>query len=165
MTGPSDIVRAMFAHHLWATEKLIEHLEGLDPEQLDGTIPGTYGSILSTLTHLIDADARYLLRLTTVSLSPYVDRGARPLAELRADLTEHAGRWDVFLDQLEAGSLEAAVLGHEDYPDTEHAEGLLLLQAIHHGNDHRTQICSTLGALGHEVPDLDGWTFWAEGPG
>jgi uncharacterized damage-inducible protein DinB len=40
---------------------------------------------------------------------------------------------------------------------------MLLIQAIHHGNDHRTQICSTLGALGEEVPELDGWRFWVEG--
>ena len=165
MTGPSDIVHAMFAHHLWATEKLFDHLDGLPREQLDTEIAGTYGSILSTLTHLIDADGRYLTRLNDPSPPPYEDRGARPLAELRADLEEHAGRWDGFLDQLDAGSLEATIAGRDDYPETPHAEGLLILQAIHHGNDHRTQICSTLGALGHEVPDLDGWSFWAEGRG
>jgi len=165
MTGPSDVVRAMFAHHLWATRELIDHLETLSQARLDETIPGTYGSIFETLTHLVDADGRYLLRLTTVSPPPYEDRGARPLAELRADMAEHAGRWDGFLDQLDAGSLKAAILARDDYPDTEHAEGMLLLQAIHHGNDHRTQICSTLGALGQEVPDLDGWTYWAEGRG
>lgn len=165
MTVPSDIVRAMFAHHVWATERLIEHLEGLDPEQLDGTIPGTYGSILSTLTHLIDADGRYLVRLHDPSPPPYEDQGARPLGELRADLAEHARRWEEVLDRLDAGSLDAAILGREDYPDTEHAEGMLLLQTIHHGNDHRTQVCSTLGALGQDPPDLDGWTYWAEGCG
>jgi len=163
MTEPRDVVRAMFAHHLWATRRLISHLEGLPRERLDDAVPGTYGSILSTLTHLVDADGRYLLRLTTTSPPPYEDGGSRPLPTLRSELDEHGERWTAFLDRLEAGTLQAAITGREDYPDTHDAEGLLLLQAIHHGNDHRTQVCSTLGALGEDVPDLDGWAYWAEG--
>ena len=163
MTGPNDIVRAMFAHHLWATEKLVDHLEGLPRQRLDDAVPGTYGSILSILTHLVDADGRYLLRLTTTSPPPYEDGGSRPLAALRAELGDHEERWKGFLDLLDSGTLRASITGREDYPDTHDAEGLLLIQAIHHGNDHRTQICSTLGALGEDVPDLDGWAYWAEG--
>jgi uncharacterized damage-inducible protein DinB len=163
MTEPIDIVRSMFAHHFWATEKVINHLEGLPQQRLDDAVPGTYGSILSTLTHLVDADDRYLLRLTTTSLPPYEDRGPRPLATLRSELSDHKKRWSVSLDRLNAGTLQASITGRDDYPDTHDAEGLLLLQAIHHGNDHRTQICSTLGALGEVVPDLDGWAFWAGG--
>ena len=32
-------------------------------------------------------------------------------------------------------------------------------QAIHHGNDHRTQICTILGQNGISVGDLDVWAF------
>jgi hypothetical protein len=39
---------------------------------------------------------------------------------------------------------------------------MLLIQAIHHGNDHRTQICSTLGARDLPLPEIDGWDFWAD---
>ena len=163
MTTPPDVLRAVFAHHLWATERLIDHLGGLSRDRLDGAIPGTYGSILSTLTHLIDADERYLIRLSDPSPLSYEDGGARSLEALRSDLREHARRWDEALDLLERGELRARIQGREDYPAVDDAEGLLLLQAVHHGNDHRTQISSTLGALGEEVPDLDGWTYWAEG--
>jgi uncharacterized damage-inducible protein DinB len=163
MTGPGDVVRSMFGHHLWATETLIHHLEAQPRDRLDDAVPGTYGSILSTLTHLIDADARYLLRLTSTTPPPYEDGGARPLATLRSELLDHRSRWAEFLDRLDAGTLQASIVGREDYPDTHDAEGLLLLQAVHHGNDHRTQICSTLGAVGAEVPELDGWAYWAEG--
>jgi uncharacterized damage-inducible protein DinB len=153
----------MFDHHLWATRRLIEHLESLAPERLDAEIPGTYGSIAATLTHLVDADGRYLRRMRTPTLPPSEDRPAAPLAELRSDLDDHAARWREILDELDTGDLHAAILGRDDYPDTHDAEGMLLLQAVHHGNDHRTQVCSTLGALGLEVPDLDGWEYWANG--
>lgn len=163
MTTASDVLRAMFDHHRWATEGLIDHLAGLPPERLDQAIPGTYGSILQTLTHLVDGDDRYLIRLRDPSPAGFVDRDAVPLEQLRVDARAHARRWQQALDELDEGTLDAAIVGREGYPDTQPAEALLMLQAIHHGNDHRTQICSTLGALGEKVPDLDGWDYWAGG--
>jgi uncharacterized damage-inducible protein DinB len=122
--------------------------------------------MIVTLTHLVDADARYLRRLRDPSPPPYDARQGVPLSELRAQLDGNRARWDEALDELEAGALHASVRDHQDgYPDTDPAEGLLLVQAVHHGNDHRTQICSTLGALGEEVPELDGWAFWEHGRG
>lgn len=162
MTTSDEIVRLMFEHHLWATGRLIDHLEAVSPERLDDAVPGTYGPVLQTLTHLVDADDRYLQRLSSKVLGPYEDRGSVPLATLRGELDDHRTRWNGYLLQLDEGTLRAAITDRGDAPDIPDAEGLLLLQAIHHGNDHRTQICSTLGSLGQEVPDLDGWTFWAE---
>jgi uncharacterized damage-inducible protein DinB len=163
MTTASDVLRAMFDHHLWATQALIDHLGGLPPERLDQAIPGTYGSMIDTLTHTIDADSRYLLRLRNPSPPIADDRVGVPLEQLRAEMPEHRRKWDQALTDLESGSLHAAIRKREDYPDTDPAESMLLIQAIHHGNDHRTQICSTLGALGEEVPELDGWEYWVRG--
>jgi uncharacterized damage-inducible protein DinB len=166
MTKPNDVLREMFDHHLWATETLIDHLEALPAERLDASVPGTYGSMIDTLTHMIDADSRYLLRLRDPSPPTREDRVGVTLAHLRSEMPEHRDRWDAALDEIERGELSTRIADHQsDYPDTPDAEGLLLLQAIHHGNDHRTQICSTLGALGEEVPELDGWNYWAYGRG
>src|SRR5438132_5813683 len=49
-------------HDVWATERLIEHCRGLTPEQLELTVPGTYGTIRRTLAHIVAADERYLRR-------------------------------------------------------------------------------------------------------
>jgi uncharacterized damage-inducible protein DinB len=165
MTTPADVLRALFAHHLWATGRLIEHLAALPADRLDGAVPGTYGSMIETLTHLMDADSRYLHRTQDPSPPPASasHREGISLDTLREELPEHRRRWDEVLDRLERGELSSSILGRSDYPDTRDAEGMLLLQAIHHGNDHRTQICSTLGAMGEEVPDLDGWEFWRSG--
>ena len=134
MTQPADVVRSLFAHHLWATETLIDHLAGLPAERLDEAIPGTYGSMVATLTHLVD-DGRYLVRFE----DPPRPRGrsdGHPLPTLRAE-AEHRARWQQLLDRLDDGRLSASVRAKPSYPDTDDAEGLLLLQAIHHGNDHR----------------------------
>jgi uncharacterized damage-inducible protein DinB len=48
-----------FSHHIWATERLIDECAGLTPEQLKTPTPGTYGSIIDTLPHLVQADSWY----------------------------------------------------------------------------------------------------------
>ena len=40
-----------FAHHVWATLRVIDVCLELSPEQLETTVPGTYGSILDTVRH------------------------------------------------------------------------------------------------------------------
>ena len=162
MTTSTDVLRAMFEHHLWATEVLIDHLAVVPAGQLDVSVPGTYGSMIDTLTHMVDGDTRYLLRLRDPSPPLAEDRVGVPLAQLRSEMPGHRERWERALEDLEAGRLHASILGREDYPDTDPAESMLLIQAIHHGNDHRTQICSTLGALELPLPEIDGWDFWAE---
>ena len=37
--------------------------------------------------------------------------------------------------------------------------GIRLAQALHHGTDHRSQICTALTALGMEPPAIDAWDF------
>ncbi|MEX0983568.1 MAG: DinB family protein [Actinomycetota bacterium] len=160
MTGPSEVLRDGFAHHLWATRRLLDALDALGEEELDAEIPGTYGSIARTITHLIDADDRYLQRLAVADVPPYVDHGGQPVAVLRERLAEHEERWAAMLGALEEGTLLSRVDRGED-GIVDPAESLLLLQALHHGDDHRTQVCSTLGASGLDVPELDVWSFWA----
>ena len=49
----SSVLDDAFAHHTWATGRLIEACQALSPEQLDSTVPGTYGSIIATMRHLV----------------------------------------------------------------------------------------------------------------
>jgi uncharacterized damage-inducible protein DinB len=53
-----------FEHHVWATQRLIDTCLGFSPEQLETAVPGTYGSILETMRHLVDGDSTYLVWLT-----------------------------------------------------------------------------------------------------
>jgi uncharacterized damage-inducible protein DinB len=37
--------------------------------------------------------------------------------------------------------------------------GVRLAQAVHHGTDHRSQVCTGLTALGVEPPGIDVWDY------
>lgn len=160
MSTPTSVLQDAFERHIWATRRLLDRLAAMDASDLERATPGTYGTIAATLTHLVDADDRYLQRLEHPDLPPYVENPPQTLDVLRSRVAGEDDRWRWALDRLEAGTLHARIPEDRIPGGLDPAETLLVLQALHHGDDHRAQICSTLGAAGLEVPDLDVWSFW-----
>jgi len=151
-----------FAHHVWATLRLIDTCLGLTPEQLETTVPGTYGSIIDTMRHTVGGDASYLF-VTTGGRTAMVDDERMDLAELRAEMERHGAAWS----ELVGGDIDpdAVLVRHRDDGSEMSAPlGIRLAQALHHGTDHRSQICTALTSLGVEPPSIDVWDFgWEDG--
>ena len=148
-----------FAHHAWATTRLIDACETLTPDQLATSVPGTFGSILETLRHTVGADCWYLHRLSGGSHAT-IDEDAADLAALRDETERHGMEW---LALLAAGQEADDVISvqHEDGSATHAPRGIRLAQALHHGTDHRSQVCTAITALGIEPPDVAVWAFGA----
>src|SRR5215217_1740386 len=142
-----------FAHHAWATLELIDACLALTPEQLDTSVPGTYGSIIGTMRHLVGADASYLHVLTDGRL-PVIDEDSMDLGALRKAMERNGPEWASFVAQdLDP---DAIVTRHrDDGTDSNVPLGVRLAQAVHHGTDHRSQICTALTTLGVEPPEID----------
>jgi len=156
-----DPLGALFEHHAWANLRLIDHCAALPADRLGATVPGTYGTVERTLVHLVAADQRYLEDMDGQAAGIRISERESPsLAEVRAAAELQAGRWTSLVRR--ASELNVTRPAYDEDPDSQHAEDLLFLQAIHHGNDHRTHACTILGAHGLEVPDLSGWAFWHE---
>jgi uncharacterized damage-inducible protein DinB len=146
-----------FGHHVWATLRLIDTCLALAPEQLQVGVPGTYGSILETMRHLVGADASYLFALTGGRVSA-IDEEHMDLAELRTVMERNGEAWSVLL--AEDLDPEAVVVRRrEDGSETHAPVGIRLAQALHHGTDHRSQVCTALTMLGVEPPAIDAWDF------
>ena len=146
-----------FGHHVWATLRLIDTCLALAPEQLQATVPGTYGSILETMRHLVGADASYLFALTGGRVSA-IDEEHMDLAGLRTVMERNGAAWSSLLAQdLDP---DAVVVRRRDDGSESHAPtGIRLAQALHHGTDHRSQVCTALTTLGVEPPAIDVWDF------
>ena len=145
-----------FRYHRWATERLLDVCAGLSDEQLELTTVGTYGSIKATWLHIAGAEQRYAARLDggAVGFSenddfPGVARLSKVISDSTARLIELAGR--LLPDPNFVATFRDG---------TYHVEpGIVLLQALHHGNDHRTHICTILGAHGIEHGEMDVWAY------
>jgi uncharacterized damage-inducible protein DinB len=149
-----------FAHHVWATLRVIDVCQTLSAQQLETSVQGIYGPILDTLRHLVGADANYLF-VTTEGRVALVDPSAMDLSQLRAEIERHGAEWTVLL----AGELDPdriLVRRRDDGSETHAPLGIRLAQALHHGTDHRSQVCTVLTSLGVTPPDIDVWDFGAQ---
>ena len=154
-----DPLTEAFQHHIWATERLITHLETLPDAALTSTTEGVYGEILATLSHMVEADDRYLKDLEGVARLPRTGPEVpKPLSELSEQLRDQTVRWRLVLAGI--AELDVTIPARGDRPALPHATNLLVAQALHHGTDHRTQICTVLSSNGYESPDLDVWSYW-----
>jgi uncharacterized damage-inducible protein DinB len=155
---PSPLLADAFGHHVWATIRVLDACAALDDAQLATTVPGTYGSIIGTLRHLVGGDVFYLDVLRSELES--FDEAASDIPTMRAVFEAHDPVWQ----RLVAGNLEPTtdVVEYEDSGYETHAPlGIRLAQALNHGTDHRSQVCTALTTLGIEPPAIDVWDFAA----
>jgi uncharacterized damage-inducible protein DinB len=154
MTSPLE---DPFAHHVWATLRLLDSCVELERSQLETKVPGTYGSILDTLRHLVGTDAWYRYRLEGRP-SGFIDEERMDLAQLRTVMEEAAEVWPrIIAIDIDP---QALVMGRAgDGTEVWWPTGIRLAQALHHGTDHRSQICTALTSIGLEPPPIDVWDY------
>lgn len=149
----SEVLVQALRYNRWANLQLLEVCGNLPEDRLQLSSSGTYGSIADTWVHLLAAEQRYLRRL--VGFEPQLSENNEFPGI--ASLKEHADR---------SGEALINAVGHFD-PDAT-SEGrdefavrnwLVMAQAMHHGNDHRTHICTILGQHDITYADLDVWAF------
>ena len=157
----TSLMEDAFAHHIWATLELIDACAPLSDDQLATPVPGTYGSIVATMRHTVGSDRSYLLSLGEELES--FDRDAADLAALRAAMEAQGVAWLRLLTE-DTDADRVVVRRHDDGWVTHATVGIRFAQAIHHGTDHRSQICTALTSLGVEPPEIDVWAF-GEGVG
>jgi uncharacterized damage-inducible protein DinB len=152
-----SLLEDAFAHHVWATLRLVDTCLALSPQQLETAVPGTYGSILDTVRHLVGADSSYLF-VTSGERTPLLDEDHMGLPELRVTMEGHGAAWS----ELVGGDLDpdaVLVRRRDDGSETHAPMSIRLGQVLHHGTDHRSQICTALTTLGVEPPLIDVWDF------
>ncbi len=147
-----------FAYNLWANLRLLDACAQLSDAQLDATTLGTFGSVRETLMHLFAAEEGYARhfnftgpaptpRLADLTTFPGFDELRRRAERSGKELMAIAERGDLSqILYLDGGTYEAAVI-------------VVLIQAINHAVDHRSQIATLLTQQGIEPPDLDGWSY------
>jgi uncharacterized damage-inducible protein DinB len=125
--------------------------------------PGTFGAIAPTLGHIVRGEQNYLKRLTKDDPSEWV-MWDRPLGldRLAALAEEGSERMRAVLaagpdpQRLVWGEWQSRRVGVTDW--------VVLVQHVHHGDDHRAQIGTTLGTVGIDPVNLSAKAFVSTGP-
>jgi uncharacterized damage-inducible protein DinB len=145
-----------FRFNLWANQRLLDACAGLTDAQLDMTTTGTFGSIRDTLMHLFGSEEGYAAHFTGTPPTPRLD-----------DFTTFAGFDELRRRALMSGTGLIDIAEHGDINQIFHLDGgtyeapaiIVLIQAINHGDDHRSQICTLLSLQGVEPPYIDAWSY------
>ena len=142
-------------HNTWATVTLLEFCAALDPVTLEMSAVGTYGTLYGTLQHLVGAEQWYLQLLTGDLLGrPRIRRTDRhPLPELATTASLTGAR---VLEVVATDDVTRRIEMNEGRGST---VGVILAQLVHHGNEHRAQATTILGANGIEPPPVSGWGY------
>lgn len=151
----NDIVRYMFRHNTWATLELIEFCRQLSDEELATSGTGSYGTLLETLNHIVAPETNYLQRLSGVQYDWLESDEVLDLDTLEEKITETLEGWEEYLNR-EIDPEEVYLVDDGEYAVR---AGVIITQAIHHGNHHREQVCAILTGLGYQPPDIQSWEF------
>ena len=145
-----------FRYNRWANLHLLDVCAKLSQKQLQLTSPGTYGTIAATWQHLVGAERRYLWRLGGDAGRFTVRHKFPGIAVLRKDAAISGDR---LIDLARRAKGDATVVSRWKEGARRVNVGVLLIQALHHGNDHRTHVCTILGHHGIPYGDMDVWAY------
>jgi uncharacterized damage-inducible protein DinB len=146
----ADYRNYLVRYDAWANNELLQFLAE-HPQLLAASAPGVFGTALETMNHLVVAQASYLNRLSDGQ--SFVDPPEMALGELV-----------VFAERVARRASEVLrALPPPDQPLQRtygrFAAETVFGQLIQHGMEHRTQVCTIIGAAGLEAPDLTSWRF------
>ena len=152
----NEVLLDAFRHNSWATKHLLAVCQRLSTEQLTAPAIASFGSILETFNHLILSDAGYVRSLSGNAPAWLIDRAeSADFEQLQQRVEETQRNWERLLaEPIDAERV--LILDQGTY--VTHA-GILIAQALHHGNAHREQICAILTGLGVEAPDVQAWAY------
>ncbi|MEX2245908.1 MAG: hypothetical protein WEC75_04400 [Dehalococcoidia bacterium] len=86
-----------FAHHVWATLRLIDACLALTPAQLDAAVPGTDRSILATMRHVIGNES-FELSVASGGRRSFIRADPMGLMELGVAMKDIGSGWSRLLD-------------------------------------------------------------------
>jgi uncharacterized damage-inducible protein DinB len=152
-------LRALFDHEAWANDQLLRRCAELPPEVLARETPGTRGTIPGTMTHLVGTGQFLRVPLTGRQEANAILAGQEYSVSALVPLArDDASGWRTLLAESPDpdGSTGPEMSGVSRW--------VYVVQYLHHGETHRAEVGTALGAAGVQPPRIDGWAFGSLDP-
>ena len=161
-TQPEPTLIEFVHYNRWATQQLLGICMTLSEDMLTANIPGTYGTIVATFTHLLRAEAGFLKRIHGTGPQPDFNWEDGPsLSQLAAFSTRVS---EAFLDTIQHVPPTQNVHEEGEGWTFDYQARLIFMSLCYHGIAHRTDITTFLNSRGVALPELDVWGYEAAYP-
>jgi len=160
MPPSPNAISWLFLHNTWANLSLLDFCESLSDQQLDASAAGGYGSIRDTLLHIIAGEVDDINLATGKSPQqplPESFPGIQALKEAEQWVGEE---WQKLAAIVQPDTIVRVT--RPDEPIYEYPLAGLMVAAINHATEHRTQIATILTQLGLQPPNLSGFKYMRE---
>jgi uncharacterized damage-inducible protein DinB len=154
---PEPTLVELIRYNNWANAQVFTACEKLTPEQLDATVPGTYGSIRNTMEHIIRSEAAYIGRLTGSRPQPPFQWGTQASLDILVAFANTVAA--ALLDTIQRIPPDHVVHEEWDGNTVDYQARALFIQIIDHGIEHRTNITTILSGMGLPELEVDGWGY------
>ena len=151
-----------FQYNHWANQTLMGICINLSAEIITDGIPGSYGSIHDTFTHILKAEISFLKRI----------HGAYPEPNFKWEENPSLSQMMAYETVLNEALLD--ILQRVPATQNVHEEGngwtfdyqarLIFMSVVYHGIAHRTDITTILNNKGVSLPELDVWGYQSTYP-
>ena len=154
---PETTLTELIRYNNWASQQVLETCQKLGEDQLATPIPGAYGTIRDTLTHMITSEASYVRLLTGSRPQPSFQWEDQPsLAEL---MTFAAQVGQALVDAVNRVPLTHRLSEEWQGRQLHYNALLVFIQVVNHGIEHRTNITTVLNQKQQNPPGVDGWSY------
>lgn len=155
----SDLATLFVRQNEYANMALLDACRNLTDDQLDATTDGLFGSIRDTWGHIVSSEL-YYASLLGQNVGSWDDE------------TDGWPGWDDLADMIRRAADGLAIAATQP-PDRrvrsssgawDIEASVVIIQAVHHGADHRSQINTLLTNQGIEPAEFSSWA-WGEDTG
>ena len=154
-------------YNLWATRRLVEHVDALSDDDYRRDVGLFFRSVHGTLGHLLVAEHTLWFSRFAEGVSPVArlcDELEPDRIRLRERLIAGATRWPALIESWPAQRFDGVLA----YTSTQGVAMALpfaatLAHVFNHGTHHRGQISTALTTMGQPCPEIDMvWMLQAE---
>jgi uncharacterized damage-inducible protein DinB len=153
----SDL-RTLYDYNYWARDQVLRSVSNLSHDQLTAQSSMAFGSMLGTLTHMLNAEWVWRMR-SQKNISPtamLLEERITDFESLRNTWLEEEAEMRSYLSELESGDLERVVTYKRMMgQDQDNILWHILVHVINHGTQHRSEVASVVTELGFSPGDLD----------
>lgn len=146
--------RQLFDYHVWANERLMQHVKGLPEEIFLNKVDSVFPTIAATFGHMIAVDELWYLRMKGNSLQQIVPKSFHTIEDvIKASTVLHNEIKD-FLIKVQ--NVEDIVVYQNTKGDPFNNTIIELVQHIvNHGTYHRGNISAMIRQMGYEGVSTD----------